>query len=76
MPDRARPATAVPSSTPELRVHGLANLRIADASVLPTVPHANTNLAAILVGEIAARHIAGLPLDAESSVPSSPAAVG
>jgi choline dehydrogenase len=41
----------------ELRVHGLANLRIADASVLPTVPHANTNLAAILVGEIAARLI-------------------
>ena len=24
---------------------------VADASVLPTVPHANTNLAAILVGE-------------------------
>jgi choline dehydrogenase len=41
----------------ELRVHGLANLRIADASVLPTVPHANTNLAAILVGEIAGRLI-------------------
>jgi choline dehydrogenase len=39
----------------ELRVHGIDNLRIADASVLPTVPHANTNLAAILVGEIAAR---------------------
>ncbi|HEX3428670.1 MAG TPA: GMC family oxidoreductase N-terminal domain-containing protein [Candidatus Limnocylindrales bacterium] len=41
----------------ELRVHGLDNLRIADASVLPTVPHANTNLAAILVGEIAAREL-------------------
>lgn len=40
-----------------LRVHGLDNLRIADASVLPTIPHANTNLAAILVGEIAAREI-------------------
>ncbi len=44
---------------PDLRVHGLDNLRVADASVLPTVPHANTNLAAILVGEIAARRIAG-----------------
>ncbi len=41
-----------------LRVHGIDNLRIADASVLPTLPHANTNLAAILVGEIAAREIA------------------
>lgn len=40
-----------------LRVHGIDNLRVADASVLPTVPHANTNLAAILVGEIAAREI-------------------
>jgi choline dehydrogenase len=44
---------------PALRVHGLDNLWIADASVLPTVPHANTNLAAILVGEIAARRLAG-----------------
>jgi choline dehydrogenase len=42
-----------------LRVHGIDNLRVADASVLPTVPHANTNLAAILVGEIVAREIAG-----------------
>jgi choline dehydrogenase len=46
---------------PDLRVHGLAGLRIADASVLPVVPHANTNLAAILVGEIAARAI-GAPV--------------
>jgi choline dehydrogenase len=42
---------------PRLRVHGIDNLRVADASVLPTIPHANTNLAAILVGEIAAREI-------------------
>jgi choline dehydrogenase len=42
---------------PDLRVHGLTGLRIADASVLPVIPHANTNLAAILVGEIAARAI-------------------
>jgi choline dehydrogenase len=43
---------------PTLRVHGLDNLMVADASVLPTIPHANTNVAAILVGEIAARHLA------------------
>ncbi len=56
---------------PELRVHGLTGLRVADASVLPTVPHANTNLAAILVGEIAARRLAGVPLDAASVAPSA-----
>jgi choline dehydrogenase len=43
---------------PSLRVHGLDGLWVADASVLPTIPHANTNLAAILVGEIAARNLA------------------
>ena len=44
---------------PQLRVRGVEGLRVADASVLPTVPHANTNLSAILVGEIAARLLAG-----------------
>ena len=43
---------------PDLRVHGIDGLWVADASVLPTVPHANTNLAAILVGEIVARRLA------------------
>lgn len=43
---------------PQLRVHGVRGLRIADASVLPTVPRANTNLSAMLVGEIAAREMA------------------
>lgn len=45
-------------TTPDLRVRGIRNLWVADASVLPTVPRANTNLAAIMVGEIAARAIA------------------
>ncbi len=44
---------------PQLRVHGLDNLWVADASVLPLIPHAPTNLAAILVGEVAARSVAG-----------------
>lgn len=35
-----------------LRVHGLDNLWVADASVAPVVPHANTNLTAILIGEL------------------------
>ncbi len=46
---------------PDLRVHGVEGLWVADASVLPTIPRANTMLAAILVGEIAARVIAGGP---------------
>ncbi len=42
----------------DLRVHGLDNLWVADASVLPVIPHATTNLSAILVGEVAARNLA------------------
>ena len=41
-----------------LRVRGIENLWIADASVLPSIPRANTNLAAFLVGEIGAGQIA------------------
>ena len=37
-----------------LRVHGLAGLRIADASIFPTMPSGNTNAPAIMVGEKAA----------------------
>jgi choline dehydrogenase len=33
------------------RVHGLAGVRIADASVMPEIPSANTNLATIMVAE-------------------------
>lgn len=35
----------------ECRVRGVPNLRVADTSVLPTVPRANTHLTAIMVGE-------------------------
>ncbi len=35
----------------EFRVLGVEGLRIADASVLPWVPRANTHLSAVLVGE-------------------------
>ena len=37
-----------------LRVHGMESLRVADASVLPSIPSSNTNAAAIMVGEKAA----------------------
>jgi choline dehydrogenase len=38
----------------DLRVHGMDNLWVADASIMPTVTHANTNLTAIMIGEHAA----------------------
>ena len=37
-----------------LRVHRLDGLRIADASIFPTMPSGNTNAPAIMVGEKAA----------------------
>ena len=36
---------------PQGRVHGLAGLRVADASVMPTVPRGNTNLPTIMIAE-------------------------
>ena len=37
-----------------LRVHGVLNLRVADASIFPTITSGNTNAPAIMVGEKAA----------------------
>ena len=52
-----------PSSDPmavvdqRLRVHGFDNLWVGDASIMPTVAHANTNFTSMMIGERAADFI-------------------
>jgi choline dehydrogenase len=49
------PAAAVVD--PRLRVHGLAGLRVADASIFPIITSGNTNAPSIMVGERAAEFV-------------------
>ena len=35
----------------QLRVHGIDGLRVADASIMPTIINGNTNAASIMIGE-------------------------
>jgi choline dehydrogenase len=41
----------------KLRVHGFENLWVGDASIMPTVVHANTNLTVMMIAERAAEFI-------------------
>jgi choline dehydrogenase len=42
----------------ELHVCGVEGLRIADASVMPTIPSAGTHAAGVMIGEFVSRLVA------------------
>ena len=46
---------------PQLRVMGIENLRVADASIMPNIVSGNTNAACTMIGERASDIIRGLP---------------
>lgn len=39
---------------PQLKVHGIARLRVVDASIMPVLPAAHTNAVVFMIGEKAA----------------------
>jgi choline dehydrogenase len=56
---------------PQLRVIGLDNLRVADASVFPSIIGGNTNAAIVMIAEKACDLILGRPPPAPDSFESS-----
>jgi choline dehydrogenase-like flavoprotein len=55
----------------ECRVRGVEGLRVVDASVMPTIPRANTNLTCIMIGERVAAFMKDEPVASVQVVAAS-----
>jgi choline dehydrogenase-like flavoprotein len=58
---------------PQLRVQGIAGLRVADASVFPSIIGGNTNAAVVMIAEKASDLIRGRPPLPAAEVMTAPA---
>lgn len=63
------PADAETVVDPQLRVKGVAGLRVADASVMPSVIGGNTNAPSVMIGERCADFILGKPALPRADLP-------
>jgi choline dehydrogenase len=55
---------------PQLRVRGIEGLRVADASVMPSVSSGNTHAATVMIGERAAELVLGAVTPRRSAAPA------
>ena len=61
---------------PDLRLHGIEALRVADCSVMPTVVRGNTHAPAVMIGERCAELMRGRAASAPARPEPSPVRVG
>ena len=70
LPDRPRPDDGAVVD-PDLRVYGVAGLRVADASVMPVIPNAPLHATVLAIAERAADLIAGRQAAARTQPPGA-----